>query len=86
MPLAGCDQSHLRRSGRGAAVVTTTKRHAGPALRRLPKSARSAAAAKAGGGPDQRLARDRFSRTFAAVLAERYGGSWKVRWREKSGG
>jgi hypothetical protein len=65
--------------------VTTIKRHAGPALRRLPESARSAAAAKAGGGPDQRLARDRFSRTFAAVLAERYGGSWTVKWKGSDG-
>lgn len=62
-----------------------TEHHAGPALRRLPKSARSAAAAKSGVGSRERLARDRFSRTFAAVLAERYGGSWTVKWKSADG-
>lgn len=62
-------------------MKAVTEHHARPALRRLPKSARSAAAAKSGGGPNQRLARDRFSRTFAVVLAERYGGSWAVKWK-----
>lgn len=61
--------------------MRAAKSHARPAMRRLPRSARAAAAAKAGGSPDARLARDRFSRTFAAVLAERYGGSWTVKWK-----
>lgn len=79
----GCDRS--LRSAWGRAAVSTTKPHAGPALRRLPRSARSAAAAKFGSGPNERLARDRFSRTFAAVLAERYGGNWTVKWKEETG-
>jgi hypothetical protein len=65
--------------------VRAAKSHTRPTLRRLPRSARSAAAAKAGGSPDARLARDRFSRTFAAVLAERYGGSWTVKWKGADG-
>jgi hypothetical protein len=51
--------------------------HIASKLRQLPPSARAAAEKVAG---PERVARDRFSRTFAAVLAERYGGSWTVKW------
>jgi hypothetical protein len=53
-----------------------------PKLRQLPPSARAAAEKVAG---PERVARDRFSRTFAAVLAERYGGRWTVRWTGEDG-
>lgn len=49
------------------------------APRQLPATARTAAAGRVIGA--ERLARDRFSRTFAAVLAECYGGSWTVKWK-----
>ena len=66
-------------------MTDATKPQVRPALRRLPKSARSAAATKSSGGPGARLARDRFSRTFAAILAECYGGSWTVKWKRNEG-
>jgi hypothetical protein len=58
--------------------VSAVDHRTGPALRQLPASARTAAAEKKIGS--ERVARDRFSRTFAAILAEHYGGSWTVKW------
>lgn len=51
------------------------------ALRQLPASARAATTEKAAARSGGRVARDQFSRTFAAILAERYGGSWTVKWK-----
>ncbi len=47
--------------------------------RQLPPEARTAAAGRVVGA--ERIARERFSRTFAAVLAECYGGRWTVKWK-----
>lgn len=49
-------------------------------LRRLPASARQAAAAKAAERADQ-VARSRFALTFADVLSGRFGGRWSVEWK-----
>ena len=50
------------------------------ALRRLPASAKEAAAAKETSRAG-RVARSQFARTFADVLAGRFGGRWSVEWQ-----
>ena len=52
------------------------------APRQLPPTARAAADGRVIGA--ERAARERFSRTFAAVLAECYGGKWRVKWQNES--
>jgi len=57
-----------------------TEERSRPALRRLPTSARKAAAEKAA----TRVvhpARAQFARTFADVLSGRFGGRWSVEWQ-----
>ena len=76
-PLAWCavERSTLRR----AFSVTAVKHDRRTAVPQLPLSARSERLVT-----PERAARERFSRTFAEVLAERYGGSWTVKWREST--
>jgi hypothetical protein len=50
-------------------------------LRRLPATARKAAAEKVAERRTHELARARFSRTFADVLSGRFGGRWSVDWK-----
>lgn len=71
-----------RRANRTLLIVSIAHNHRKQAHRRLPPGARYAARTLAGA---DRVARDRFSRTFAAVLAECYGGSWTVKWTEGEG-
>jgi len=60
--------------------MSATKKRSGLPLRRLPASARTAAAKKAAErSPD--VARSQFSRTFADVLSGRFGGRWSVEWK-----
>lgn len=51
-------------------------------VRRLPATARQAAAGKAS-SRSATLARSRFDRTFADVLSGRFGGRWSVEWQAK---
>jgi hypothetical protein len=57
--------------------VSATRHHPGPALRRLPSSAKLAATEKAAQG--------QFARTFADVLSGRFGGRWTVEWERADG-
>lgn len=59
--------------------MSTTEQRSLPTLRRLPASARKAAAEKAA-ERNARTARAQFSRTFADVLSGRFGGRWDVEW------
>lgn len=59
--------------------MSVTGRQRGLALRRLPPSARTAAAAKRAERSAE-VARSQFSRTFADVLSGRFGGRWSVEW------
>ena len=80
-PLAVRDRLHCEE--RGGAGMSAVDSRTGPVLRQLPRDARSAATEKMRG--TERVARDRFSRTFAAILAERYGGRWTVKWKGTEG-
>ena len=59
--------------------MSVTGRRRGLALRRLPPSARTAVTDKAT-ERSTAIARSQFSRTFADVLAGRFGGRWSVGW------
>ncbi len=59
--------------------MTPTEERSRLALRRLPASAKEAAAAKAPPRAGQ-VARSQFARTFADVLSGRFGGRWSVEW------
>lgn len=61
--------------------MSVTERRRGLALRRLPSSARTAAAGKTA-ERNAEVARSQFSRTFADVLSGRFGGRWSVEWGE----
>lgn len=59
--------------------MSATERQTEATLRKLPASARTAAAEKVAKRQEGQ-ARDQFSRTFADVLSGRYGGHWIVTW------
>jgi hypothetical protein len=59
--------------------MSATKKRSGLALRRLPVNARTAAAEKAA-ERSTKVARSQFSRVFADVLSNRFGGRWSVDW------
>jgi hypothetical protein len=65
--------------------MSVSEKRRGLALRRLPPSARSAAAGKAAERSAE-IARSRFSRTFADVLSGRFGGRWSVEWDSRDRG
>ncbi len=62
--------------------MSITERRRGLALRRLPPSARKAAAGKVAERSVE-VARSQFSRTFADVLSGRFGGRWSVEWERE---
>lgn len=60
--------------------MSATEKRSGLPLRRLPASARTAAAKKAAERSTD-IARSQFSRAFADVLSGRFGGRWSVEWK-----
>lgn len=63
--------------------MSATQEHRELELRRLPASARKAAADKAAERNAQ-VARSQFSRAFADVLSGRFGGRWSVKWERSN--
>jgi len=61
--------------------MSVTRGQRGLALRRLPPSAKKAAAEKAA-ERSAAVARSQFSRTFADVLSGRFGGRWSIEWKQ----
>ena len=60
--------------------MSATEKRSGLEMRRLPASAKKAAAEKAA-ERGASIARSQFSRTFADVLSGHLGGSWSVEWK-----
>jgi hypothetical protein len=67
---------------KGIVSVSATKKRGRLAVRRLPPGAKKAVAEKAIETSAQ-IARSQFSRTFADVLSDRFGGRWSVEWRRR---